>query len=76
MSVATYFQRANVAFALVVGLQYRHDFTARQLQDKCRRQHKDLFMVFVDLTKAFDTVNRNVLWKILSRLAVLVNLSI
>ena len=43
-------------------------FTARQLQEKCREQHKDLFMVFVDLSKAFDIVNRNFLWKILSRI--------
>ena len=34
-------------------------FTARQLQEKCREQHQDLYVVFVDLTKAFDTVNRD-----------------
>ena len=26
-------------------------FTARQLQEKCREQHKDLYAVFVDLLK-------------------------
>lgn len=28
-------------------------FTARQFQEKCREQHRDLFMTFVDLSKAF-----------------------
>ena len=32
-------------------------FIARQLQEKCREQHQDLYLAFVDLTKAFDTVN-------------------
>lgn len=40
-------------------------FTARQLQEKCREQHQDLFMVFVDLSKAFDTVQRELLWDVL-----------
>ena len=40
-------------------------FTARQLQEKCREQHKDLFMAFVDLSKAFHTVQRNLLWDVL-----------
>lgn len=35
-------------------------FTARQLQEKCRKQHKDLLMAFVNLSKAFDTVKRDV----------------
>ena len=33
-------------------------FTARQLQEKCQEQNMDLYMTFVDLTKAFDTVGR------------------
>ena len=33
-------------------------FAARQLQEKCIEQHQDLYMTFVDLTKAFDTVSR------------------
>ena len=43
-------------------------FTARQIQEKCREQHQDLYMVFIDLTKAFDTVNREGLWKILRKI--------
>jgi len=42
-------------------------FLARQLQEKCREQNKPLYIAFVDLTKAFDTVNREMLWEILSR---------
>lgn len=45
-------------------------FGLRQLQEKSREQDKDLFMVFVDLTKAFDTVSRPTLWKVLSKLGV------
>ena len=41
-------------------------FVARQLQEKCREQHQDLYLAFVDLTKA-DTVNRDLLWNILRK---------
>ena len=43
-------------------------FSARQLQEKCIEQQVSLFQVFVDLTKAFDTVNRDALWLILRKL--------
>jgi len=43
-------------------------FVLRQLQEKCREQNKGLYITFVDLTKAFDTVSRNGLWLILNRL--------
>ena len=42
-------------------------FTARQLQEKCQEQRCDLYTTFVDLTKAFDTVSRDGLWKILAK---------
>ena len=42
-------------------------FTARQLQQKCQEQNVDLYMTFVDLTKAFDTVSREGLWKIMAK---------
>ncbi|XP_037783545.1 uncharacterized protein LOC119579712 [Penaeus monodon] len=42
-------------------------FAARQLQEKCQEQHSDLFVTFIDLTKAFDTVSRDGLWKIMGK---------
>ncbi|XP_034050988.1 LOW QUALITY PROTEIN: uncharacterized protein LOC117531908 [Thalassophryne amazonica] len=46
-------------------------FSIRQIQEKCTKQHLDLYMVFIDLTKAFDTVNREALWLILEKLSCL-----
>ena len=40
-------------------------FTLRQLQEKAAEQHQPLYIVFVDFTKAFDTIDRTTLWKIL-----------
>jgi len=42
-------------------------FVARLLQEKCREQYQNHFFAFIDLTKAFDTVNRTLLWGILSK---------
>ena len=42
-------------------------FTARQLQEKCQEQNVDLYMTLVDLTKAFDTVSRDGLWKTMAK---------
>ena len=42
-------------------------FTGRQLQEKCQEQNVDLYMTFVDLTKTFDTVSRDGLWKIIAK---------
>ena len=41
-------------------------FTARQLQEKCQEQNVDLYMTFVDFTKAFDTVSHDGHWKIMA----------
>ena len=43
-------------------------FVLRQLQEKCREQNKGLYVSFVDLTKAFDTVSRKGMWQIMERL--------
>ena len=42
-------------------------FSLRQLQEKCREQRQPLFVAFIDLTKAFDLVNRDGLFKILPK---------
>ena len=43
-------------------------FSARQVQEKCREQGRDLCLACIDLTKAFDSVNREALWACLARL--------
>ena len=42
-------------------------FAARHLQEKCQEQYDDLFITFIDLTKAFDTVCRDGLWQIMEK---------
>ena len=42
-------------------------FSARQVIEKCREQHRDLYIAFIDLAKAFDSVDRCLLWKILEK---------
>ena len=42
-------------------------FIARQLQEKCEEQNVNLYMTFVDFTKAFDTVSCEGLWKIMAK---------
>jgi hypothetical protein len=42
-------------------------FAARQLQEKSQEQHCDLYTAFIDLTKAFDTVSREGLWRIMAK---------
>ena len=42
-------------------------FAARQLQEKCQEQNVGLYSTYVDLTKAFDTVSRDGLWKIMHK---------
>ena len=42
-------------------------FVTRQLQEKCREQNRDLCMAFIDLAKAFDTVNRDFLWRVMRK---------
>ena len=42
-------------------------FVARQLQEKCQEQNTDLYSIYVALTKAFDMVSRDGLWRIMPR---------
>ena len=46
-------------------------FSLRQLQEKCREQRKPLYIAFIDLTKAFDLVNRKGLFTLLQRIGCL-----
>ncbi|VDL96346.1 unnamed protein product [Schistocephalus solidus] len=45
-------------------------FAARQLQEKCqphREVRTHIYTTFVDLTKAFDIVNRDGMWKVMQK---------
>ena len=42
-------------------------FSLRQLQEKCIEQNLNLYHSFIDLCKAFDTVNREALWVVLGK---------
>ena len=39
-------------------------FSIKQLQEKCREQGNPVYVAFIDLTKAFDVVSRDGLFKI------------
>ena len=42
-------------------------FAARQLLEKSREQHRNLYVAFIDLSKAFDSVDRDLMWRILEK---------
>ena len=43
-------------------------FAVRQVKELCIEQQTDLYSVFIDLSKAFDTVKREALWTNLAKL--------
>ena len=43
-------------------------FALRLLQEKCKLYSEDLYLLFLDLTMAFDTINRPALWAILEKI--------
>ena len=43
-----------------------HDFLS--MSDLGKVQRTDLYMAFIDLTKAFDSIHRSALWKMLSKI--------
>ncbi|VDL95558.1 unnamed protein product [Schistocephalus solidus] len=51
------FRRHRVATDLI--------FAAHQLQEKCQEMRTHIYTIFVDLTNAFDIVNRDGLWKVM-----------
>ena len=51
-------------------LDYGHMFVVRRLQEVGRQAGASLFMCFIDLQKAYDTVDRTLLWQLLTRIEV------
>ena len=45
-------------------------FAARMVVEKVREHNDKAFLLFVDLTKAYDSVARSALWKVLEKLGV------
>ncbi|KAL8610626.1 hypothetical protein ACOMHN_006345 [Nucella lapillus] len=63
------YQKASVVFARKKGT-VDMIVAARQIQEKCKEQNIDLYILFVDLTKAFDTVSHPGFWNILPRIGI------
>ena len=42
-----------------------HLFSVRTLMEKAREFHRPLYICFIDLQKAYDSINREALWSIL-----------
>ena len=45
-------------------------FVLRQLQEKRMEQQQELHIIIVNLVKAFDTVNREIMWQILGKIDI------
>ena len=43
-------------------------FSLRQMQEKCREQNQPLFIAFIDLTKAYDLVSRESMFRALKKI--------
>ena len=47
-----------------------HIFSLRQLMEKSREWKRPLYVCFIDLRKAYDSVNRDALWRVLKRYGI------
>ncbi|XP_060774398.1 peripheral plasma membrane protein CASK-like [Neoarius graeffei] len=45
-------------------------FVLRQLMEKSREQHRERHIIFLDLVKAFDTINRPLMWSLLLKIGI------
>ena len=51
-------------------LDYGHVFLVRKLNKNRRKAGVSLFMYFIDLQKTYDSVDRTLLWQVLTRIRV------
>ena len=51
---------------IILNINMLFKLDAFVLQERCIGQNVDLYKTYVDLTKAFDTINRDGLWKIMA----------
>jgi hypothetical protein len=42
-------------------------FLISQLMERCRKQKKDMHMIFIDLEMTYDKMSRNVMWWVLHK---------
>ena len=50
-------------------------FVIRRLQELARKKRIPLYVCFIDLTKAYDSVDRTLLWTVLARFDVPQNMN-
>ena len=50
-------------------------FVIRRLQELARKKQIPLYICFIDLTKAYDSVDRTLLWTVLARFGVPQNIA-
>ena len=67
-------QNHNAVFVLVEAHPTLFSLFVRFRKNAGREQNRDLYLVFIDLTKAFDSVSRDALWQILRKFGFSVKL--
>ena len=45
-----------------------HLYILKELIEKAGKENKQLYCMFLDIEKAYDTVNRKIMWKLIERL--------
>ena len=73
--LSAYIERENLLPEEQCGFRPRRStldmiYVAKLLQEHARAKNTELYFCFVDLTKAYDMVNRGILWKILEKVGV------
>ena len=61
--------KSRLDFIKVKGLR-NHIANLRWITEKAREMQKDIFMCFIDYSKAFDCVDHNLLWRNLQELGI------